>query len=425
VNTETLTVRLTGSNADEVGAALDLGGDQFRFVVANTDAFTAPLAEGAPTTLTVTTTLAFASKLAANTTAKLGTSFSLSAPAVGGTYPAPNYQWQRKAPNGDWVDLIDRKAAVKGTGTNENPQFPAVPSAFSGTKTSTLVVRLTGPETPAANSQDINTLDTLALHMNQFRCVISHDRGDGPITLPCTPTTLRITTVPVGVATQPAKIVYGFLSHDPEDDTNKTTISVAAKPAASNTPVKYQWQRLNVATGQWENLVNHVAPSGENPGAPTPYSNVTSSTLTIRLPSDANTAAGFGLALDGAQYRCVLTNVLKSAPAPFGPAAGEAISATATLRIVSGVLFLVTNNSFVLPGTPAPSPDTGRAFSATGLPAGLTINNEGIITGVITGKPGLYKVVLTVTEGASNLSSTSTSSSSPWLEARSAILKRC
>ena len=412
VNTETLTVRLTGSNADEVGAALDLSGDQFRFVVANSDAFTAPLAEGAPTTLTVTTTLAFTGKLAANTTAKLGTSFSLSAPAVGGTYPAPNYQWQRKAPNGDWIALVDRKAAVKGTGTNENPEFPSVPSAFSGTKTATLVVRLTGPETPAANSQDINTLDTLALHLNQFRCVISHDLGDGPVSLPGAPTTLRITTVPVGVATQPAKMVHGFLSHAEGDLNNKTTISVAAKPAASNTPVKYQWQRLNAATGQWDNLVNHVPPTAAtdttpaSPGAPTPYSNVTSSTLTIRLPSDANTTAGFGLALDGTQYRCVLRNVLKTAPAPFGPTAGEAISAPATLRIVSGVLFLVTNNSFVLPGTPAPSPETSRSYSATGLPTGLSINNEGIITGVITGKPGLYKVVLTVTEGASRLSST-------------------
>ena len=406
VATETLTVRLTGSNADEVGAALDLGGDQFRFVVANSDAFTAPFVEGSPTTLTVATTLAFAGKLAANTTAKLGTSFNLSAPAVGGTYPAPNYQWQRKAPNGDWIDLVDRKAAVKGTGTNENPQFPAIPSAFSGTKTANLVVRLTGPETPAANSQDINTLDTLALHLNQFRCVISHDRGDGPVSLPSAPTTLRITTVPVGVASQPAKLVYGFLSHAEGDTTNKATISVSAKPAASNTPVKYRWQRLNAATGQWENLENHVAPSGENPGAPTPYSNVTTATLTIRLPSDANTTSGYGLSLEGTQYRCVLTNVLKSAPAPFGPAAGEAISATATLRIVSGVLFLATNNGFVLPGTPEPSPDTGRTYSATGLPAGLTINGEGVITGVITGKPGLYKVVLTVTEGANRLTNT-------------------
>jgi len=411
VNTETLTIRLSGSTADEVGGALDLSGSQFRFVVANNPGFTAPLAEGAPTTLTVTTTLAFAGKLAATTTAALGSSFSLSAPAAGGTYPAPSYQWQRKAPGGDWVDLVELKDAVKGTGTNENPQFPAVPSPFSGTKSATLVVRLTGPETPAANSSAISTLDTLALHQNQFRCVISHNRGDGPLTLAGSATTLKITTVPVGVAVQPAKLVHGFLSHAEGDTTNKTTISVAAKPAAANTPVKYQWQRLNPATSQWENLVNHVPPTAAtdttpaSPGAPTPYSGVTSSVLTVRLPSDSNTTAGYGLSLDGTQYRCVLSNVLKNASAPFGPAAGQAISATTTLRIVAGVLFLATDNAFILPGTPAPSPSTGRAYSATGLPAGLVMNNEGAITGTITAKPGLYKVVLTITEGASRLSS--------------------
>ncbi len=408
VRTETLTVRLDGEDANEVGAALALTGSQFRFVLANTDAFAAPSVDGAPTTLTVTTTLAFAGKLAPKTTAALGSTFSLSAPALGGTYPAPSYQWQRKAPGGEWIDLVDLKDAVKGSGTNDNPEFPSVHSAFSGVKTATLVVRLTGPESPAATSTAISTLDTLALHQNQFRCILSHDRGEGVVSLPGAPTTLAITTVPVGVAAQPAKLFYGFLSHVEGDTTNKTTLSVSAKAAASNTPVKYQWQRLNPATGQWENLVNHVAPvaatdtTPASPGAPTPYSGVTTATLTVRLPSDANTAVGYGLNLDGAQYRCVLGNVLKNASAPFGPAAGEAVSSVSTLRIISGALYLATDNDFVFPGTFAPS--VGRSYAAKGLPAGLSIDPAtGRITGVSTAKPGIYKVSVTTSDGASNL----------------------
>lgn len=400
--TEYLTIKLTGADPAAVGQALALANSQFRFVLANDLASeSGPKKEGNPTKLVVTTKLAFAKKLAGATTAALGSSFTLSAPVAAGVYPAPTYQWERLAPgSATWEPLINSVAAVKGNGTDAAPEFPAVPSPYSGVTTSTLTVRLTGPETPAANSTAISTLQTLALHQSKYRCVLRHDRGAGPVAVETNPTTLRITTVPVGVAAQPAKAI-SVVVPTAAGQTSTVTLSVAAKPAASNTPVKYQWQKLNPVTKAWDNLVNYVAPtaaSGEtpaNPGTPSSYQNVTTATLTIRVPHADILTEGFGLSLDGAQYRCVLTNVLNQASAPFGPAAGIATSATSTLRVFARRASLVTAEDFRLDGLDAA--DLGvRTFSAKGLPKGLSIDPQ---TGRITGvplAPGAYKVVITV-----------------------------
>lgn len=415
--TETLTIKLTGANPAAIGQAFALNNHQIRFRLTNAQGEKA----GTETTLRITTTLGFQTnptstvtsgtavngKLGATLTAPLGATVVLSRPALPATYPAPTYQWQRQAPGSTtWEPLVNSAAAVAASGSN--PAVPAVASPYSGVNTANLTIRLNGPETPAANSTAFSTLATIALHQSQYRCVITHDRGAGAQTFTSPTTTLRISAVPLAIATQPAKLVYGLLTHVPglpENEISVARISVAAKPTATNTPAKYQWQARLANTTEWVTLVNHKPATPANgstpasPEVPTPYKGVDTATLVIRFPADKNLASGYGLKLDGAQYRCVITNVLKDAPAPFTATAGPVVSAAATLRVLAGTVSLVTEENFRFPGLRAA--DVGVRFSAKGLPKGLTMNPEtGVITGVPLDKPGVFKVVVTILEGS-------------------------
>ncbi len=381
--TEDLTIKLTGATPAAVAQALALAGNQFRFLLANDFAGPTAALEGKPTTLKITTAFAFQAKLAATTTAALGATVTLSNPVTAATYPAPTYRWERRASaTTPWQPVVNSSATA-----------PVVASPYSGATTANLVIRLTG-ETPAKTAADLTTAQTLALDRSQFRCVVTQDRGAGPTTLEGNPTTLRITTVPVGFSAQPPKTFDGLLATIPGTPPT-TALSIAAQPAPANTPVRYQWQARapGAATDAWVNLVNNTTE------APTPYLGVTTATLTLRFPFEQNLSTGFGYALDGTDYRCVLTNALTTAAPPFGPAAGTATSTTAKLRVVGGIVTLATAESFRFPGQPEPA--TGRTFAATGMPAGLSVNTEtGLITGTPTAKPGVYPVTFTTRQGS-------------------------
>ncbi len=72
---------------------------------------------------------------------------------------------------------------------------------------------------------------------------------------------------------------------------------------------------------------------------------------------------------------------------------GTATSSITTLRVVRQKLLLGVNETVTLPGLDA---QTGRVFSATGLPKGLTLNaTTGALSGTPTAKPGVYKFVVT------------------------------
>jgi peptidyl-prolyl cis-trans isomerase A (cyclophilin A) len=371
--TEYLTIALPGSDTAKAAASLALHGRQYRYVVSNTLDGVARSVEGAPTTLQVVTTLAFATQPARTLTADLNTTFQLRASAAPATLPAPAYQWQRKGPaaSDPWVDLVDAKAAVIGNGTAQNPQTPAVLSPYSGTKTGTLTVRLTGDS--ATSGTGLTAAQTLALHNNQFRCVISHDRGTGTLSVLGTPATLTIKTLRVGFAAQPPKLFTGHLGEN-------ASVSVTTLPAAANTPYSYQWQRLpvgaNPRTG-WVNLANSTTE------APTRYTGVTTRTLVVSLAAIDDSARYEVLALSGDQYRCIITNLL-----------GRATSAPATLGVLAQSFSVVTQENLSLFGLAAA---TGRTFSATGLPAGLRLDPAtGRITGIARASIGAHRVVVTI-----------------------------
>ena len=380
--TEDLTIKLTGATPAAVAQALALAGNQFRYLLANDFAGPAAPLQGKPTALKITTAFAFQSKLAATTTAALGATITLSNPVTAATYPAPTYRWERRASaTAPWQPVVNSSATA-----------PVVVSPHSGATTANLVIRLNG-ETPAKSAADLTTAQTLALDRSQFRCVVTQDRGAGPTRLEGNPTTLRITTMPVGFATQPPATFDGLLATSPGTPPT-TTLSIAAQPAAANTPVRYQWQARarSAAPDAWVNLVNNAT------DAPTPYLGVTTATLTLRFPFELNFTPGFGFALDGTDYRCVLTNALTTAAPPFGPAAGTATSKLARLRVIAGIVTLATAESFRFPGQAEPAP--GRTFAVTGLPAGLALDPAtGIVSGTPTAKPGIYAVTLSTREG--------------------------
>ncbi|MBC8011398.1 MAG: peptidylprolyl isomerase [Burkholderiales bacterium] len=375
VATEYLTIALPGNDTAKSAASLALHGHQYRFIVSNTFDGVARSVEGAPTTLQVIPTLAFTTQPVKTTTADLGATFQLRATAAPATLPAPAYQWQRKGPaaSDTWVDLVDAKAAVIGTGTAQNPQTPAVLSPYSGAKTTTLTVRLTGNS--ASSGTGLTAAQTLALHKNQFRCVISHDRGTGTLSVLGTPTTLTVKTLPVRFATQPPKLFTGALDAS-------ASVSVTAAGAAANTPYTYQWQRLpagqnpKIATN-WVNLASSTTE------APTRYNGVTTRTLAVSLAAVDDTARYEVLALTGDQYRCIITNLL-----------GTTTSTPTTLGVLAQSFSVVTQENLSVFGLEAA---TGRTFSAKGLPKGLRLDPAtGRITGIATAPFGAYGVVVTI-----------------------------
>ena len=344
-----LVIKLDDASAAATNTALVQNGDQFRYILTQTAGATTRTVTSTPTTLRVTTALAFSAPLAATTTAALGSTVTLSAPATSATFPAVTYKWQIKAPGAStWSDLV-------------NSATGAV-TPYSGVTTATLTVALTGTGPAALAARDLDR--------SQFRCVITNSLG----TLEGRPTTLRVTTLPLGFSSQPPALVTGILGAN-------ATISVTALPAAGNTPRTYQWQRKAAgasATAPWENLVNSTTE------APTRYTGATSATLTISLAGTDDATRQAALALNDDQYRCVVSNVLGSAP-----------SNPASLRVLAGRPSLVTNEDIALPGLSALA---GREFASTGLPKGLALSPDGHITGVTTARPGVYRVGVVIRE---------------------------
>ncbi len=370
--TQDLFINLSADTTEKAAASLALSGSQYRFIVTNTINGVTRTLEGKPTTLRVIPTLAFRDKLAKTTTASLGTAaVTLIARADPATLPAPVYQWERKAPGSTtWEPIADARAAIPADG--DTPAQPAVLSPYSGVNTPFLTIRLNG--TTPASGTGISTAATLALDRSQYRCVIRHDRGAGPLQLASTVTTLRITTLRVGFAAQPPALVARQLG-------SSATISVTSLPVAANTPVAYQWQRLPAGAHPRTGWVN-VANSTEQ--APTRYTGATTRTLTINLAGADDTAKLAALALNDDLYRCVITV----------PALGSATSSAARLRVYAQAFTLVTHQSQSLPGLGAAE---GRHYSVAGLPKGLSFaESSGTISGTPTAKPGLYRITVTI-----------------------------
>lgn len=101
--------------------------------------------------------------------------------------------------------------------------------------------------------------------------------------------------------------------------------------------------------------------------------------LVIKLDAADSAAA---LDLSDSQFRYRIAN-------PFG----AATSTVTTLRVVCKKFLVGVNETATLPGLNA---QTGRVFSATGLPKGLTLNAAtGALSGTTLVKPGVYKLVVT------------------------------
>jgi|GEM_PF-2381029 len=372
VDTQDLFIDLAADTPEEAGAALDLDRSQFRFVVSNTINGVARTLEGKPTTLKVIPTLSFQDKLPKTITAALGTtSVKLTARATFATLPAPTYQWERKAPGSKvWEPLVNASDAVPAT--DDEPEIPAVRSPYSGVNTHTLTIRLDGTTPPSATG--ISVAETVALNKSQYRCVITHDRGSGPISVASTVATLRVTTLRVGFKAQPPQNVVGVLG-------SNASVSVTSLPVAANTPVSYQWQRL--PAGQNPKIADNWIPLVNSTGdAPTRYTGVTTRTLTISLAGADETAKADALALNGDRYRCVITNAL-----------GSATSTPAQLRVLAKRFTYATQESMPLPGL---TPGDGVTFKATGVPKGLVLNADGTLSGTPTAKPGTYKITVTI-----------------------------
>lgn len=349
VDTERLTITLPADTTEAAAASRTLQGVQFRYVVSNTIEGVTRTVESQPTTLNVTSTLAFASPLATTTTVALGATVTLSGAASSTTLPAPTYQWQRLAPGGTtWEDLVNSTTEA--------------PTPYTGVTTASFKIDLTGTGAAALAARNLD--------QSQFRCVLTHDAGAGEVSTEGRPTTLRVTTLPVGFATQPATLVTGTLG-------GTANISVTSLTTAVNTPITYKWQRKAAGASTFVDLV------GSTTAAPTAYTGVATSTLTITLSNTDSTAAAASLALNEDQYQCVIGNLL-----------GSATSKPATLRVLAADFNYVTEENQTLPGITAAE---GRAFAITGLPKGLAFNTaSGAITGVPTAKPGLYKIVITI-----------------------------
>lgn len=349
VATEKLTISLPADTTEEAATRRALQGTQLRYIVSNTIEGVTRSVESTPTTLNITTTLAFASPLATTTTVALGATVTLSGTGTTTTQPAPTYQWQRKAPGATtWENLVNTTTAA--------------PTPYTGVTTASFKIDLTGTGDAALAARDLDK--------SQFRCVLSHNAGAGNVTTEGKPTTLRVTTLPVGFSAQPATLVTGTLG-------GTATASVTSLSAATNTPVLYKWQRRAAGTTAFVDIANSTTE------APTRYTGATTATLTIALPRTDATAALASLALNDDQYQCVIYNVL-----------GSANSKPATLRVLAADFNYVTDENQTLPGITAAE---GRTFSITGLPKGLVINPAtGAITGIATAKPGIYKVVVTV-----------------------------
>ena len=262
-------------------------------------------------------------------------------------WPAGTIRWERKISGGEWTTIL------------------ADDPLFTGENGAELKIALDSTVSPAAV--------LAALQGNQFRFVLVNALG----TTISKPTTLKITTLPVGFSAQPPKLATGQLG-------GNATISVTSLPAAANTPVSYQWMRLpagqnpKVATN-WIPLANSTAE------VPTRYTGATTRTLTISLAGADDTAKFAALALNDDQYRCVITNAL-----------GAATSTASRLRVLTEDFTAVTQEDLPLPGL---SKADGRRFSAVGVPKGLALDEEtGCISGTPTAKPGIYKVTVTIRE---------------------------
>jgi cyclophilin family peptidyl-prolyl cis-trans isomerase len=147
-------------------------------------------------------------------------------------------------------------------------------------------------------------------------------------------------------------------------------------------PYTIQWQRRASATAAWENLTDGPRFSGS-----------TTQFLTIRLLNATPAEAFESLALQDAQFRFIVTGLKGTAPSVL-------TAAPTSLRIITGNVSLATVENLALPGLVAQS---GRTFTATGLPSGLSINSTtGRITGTTTAAAGFYRVTITVNEGSTS-----------------------
>ena len=132
-----------------------------------------------------------------------------------------------------------------------------------------------------------------------------------------------------------------------------------AATTSSANPTTFRWQRL--VNGQWENLREI-----------TPYSGVTTNTLVV---------AETNLAMDGDAFRLQLTD-------ENGTSTSRVVTLTVTEFAIQQQEVLGTVNLDISEGIV-----NGDTYYARGLPAGLRIDPQtGVISGVITGQPGVYPV---------------------------------
>lgn len=348
-NLTTLRIALPANTSVQAAASLGFHNRQYRYVVANDFGGVARSVESKATSLLVEPRLAFQKSPAATVTGRIGEITSFIAEPDPASLPAPTLQWQRLAPGSTtWEDLVDSSSLS--------------PTLFNGVTTQLLVVRL--------NQTGELAIAARALDKSQFRCVLTQDRGAGPVTITTKPSTLRVTVPPVSITTQPPATVSAAIGAS-------TSLTLTTASVPSNIPLSYRWQRRSAGTTDWTDLVDSTT------AAPTRFNGVTTRTLAVSLAAanDAERLAVLGLT--GDEFRCVVSNVLE-----------QVTSRTSRLVVLAGVFQPVTAENQLLPGLVA---TTGRTFTAKGLPAGLVMDaNTGRITGTPRGRVGEYTLTVTI-----------------------------
>jgi cyclophilin family peptidyl-prolyl cis-trans isomerase len=222
---------------------------------------------------------------AATASGHLGNIITLRAEATGWPF---HIKWQHRAsPVAEWQDLVE---------DSEDE-----PSLFVGTDTQNLQIYLYGQTTEEAAA-------SFALSGTQFRYVVSNSSEFTAPRAESGPITFTVTTS-LAFRDTLAKTTTAALG---------STVSLTARATEETLPeVVYQWERLAPGSTVWEPLQNAraaVPANGDTPEQPavfSPYSGVTTHTLTIRL-NGTTPASGTGistaatLALDKSQYRCVI-----------------------------------------------------------------------------------------------------------------------
>ncbi len=161
----------------------------------------------------------------------------------------------------------------------------------------------------------------------------------------------------------------GFALAPQSTTVQQGTSAIFTAVAASTGPATYRWQRQRAGTREWVDLFDTTNLSGSATG-----------TLVVGAVT---------LAMNQDRYRVIVTDSI-------GTTTSNPVVLTVTEFAPIAQEFRGTINAFDL----SEGNVSGDTYHARGLPRGLSIDpNTGVISGVITGRPGTYRVTYWATTG--------------------------